>query len=114
MPGIHFHGPYPLCSAEHDVPAGCPHAGMAGLYLWTVPTTQHGLVVDYVGEASTSFYRRTKDHIIQTLGGNYLVLEPDAMLRGERDVVWAGLWRAGTRDQLTIRALRRNLWVETV
>jgi hypothetical protein len=100
MTSIHFHGPYPLCSAERDVLAGCPHARVAGVYLWAVPTSEHGLVVDYVGETSTSFYGRTKEHVIQTLGGNYLVLDPDAMLRGKREVVWAGLWRAGTRDQL--------------
>lgn len=100
MNRVHFHGPYPLCSPQEDVLATCPHAGSQGLYLWVVPTIRHGLVVDYVGETSASFYRRTKEHAIQVLGGNYLLLDPDAMLDSERKVVWLGLWRAGTRDQL--------------
>jgi len=100
MTSLHFHGPYPLCSSDSDALSGCPEASMRGIYLWVVPTPAHGLVVDYVGETSSSFYRRTKEHIIQALGGNYLILDPDAMLRGERHVVWPGLWRAGTRDQL--------------
>lgn len=60
----------------------------------------YGLVVDYIGETSTSFYQRTKEHVIQQLGGNYSILDPDALQRGVRSVVWAGLWRAGTRDQI--------------
>jgi hypothetical protein len=100
MTRLHLHGPYPLCSTAQDVLGVCPHAELAGVYLWAVPTIPHGLVVDYVGETSASFYRRTKEHVIQILGGNYLLLDPDALLRGERQVVWPGLWRAGTRDQL--------------
>jgi hypothetical protein len=100
MTRLHFYGPYALCSDERDVLADCPHASATGLYLWAVPTMDHGLVVDYVGETSTSFYQRTKEHVIQTLGGNYLLLDPDAAIRGRREVVWPGLWRTGTRDQL--------------
>jgi hypothetical protein len=54
----------------------------------------------YIGETSASFYKRTKEHIIQTLGGNYQVCDADAMLKGEHKIIWNGLWRKGTRNKL--------------
>jgi len=97
---LHFHGPYPLCSETADLLHGCPHAKSAGIYLWVVPSESIGFVVDYVGETSTSFYSRTKEHLIQTLGGNYLILEAQDLLQRLSTVLWRGLWRRGTRDQM--------------
>jgi hypothetical protein len=97
---LHFYGPYPLCSTEHDVLDGCQYAGSGGIYVWVVPTENHGLLVDYIGETGKSFYERTKEHIIRSLGGDYEILEPSEMIRGKATVVWRGLWRRGTRDQL--------------
>jgi hypothetical protein len=97
---LHFHGPYQLCSEKSDVLHGCPYAKSAGIYLWAVPAESSGFVVDYVGETSTSFYARNKEHVIQTLGGNYLVLEAKALAHLHATVLWTGLWRRGTRDQM--------------
>jgi len=97
---VHFHGPYPLCSEDVDILDGCPYAGSAGIYLWTVQSASLGFVVDYVGETSKTFYARTKEHLIQALGGNYLVLDPGDLTDLHETVLWQGLWRRGTRDRM--------------
>ena len=78
----------------------CPLKDEHGVYLWCVPTTNLGYVVDYVGETGDSFYKRTKEHVIRTLGGDYEVCDPAALLKAEYSIVWRGLWRKGTRDKL--------------
>jgi hypothetical protein len=95
---IHFYGPYPLCSEEHDVLHSCEHASKGGVYLWAVPNEEHGFLITYIGETERSFYHRTKDHLIQALGGNYAVADP-APFDGDWHTVWRGLWRKGTRDK---------------
>ena len=93
MNRVHFHGLSAVLAAGRRA-CHLPACGLAELYLWVVPTIRHGLVVDYVGETSASFYRRTKEHAIQVLGGNYLLLDPDAMLDGERK---SSGWGCGAR-----------------
>jgi hypothetical protein len=56
--------------------------------------------ITYIGETSASFYRRIKEHVIQTLGGNYRICDPKALRHGVQEVVWNGLWRKGTREKL--------------
>ena len=97
---LHFHGPYPLCAETADVLAECPHRDASGIYLWTLRQHTGRYRVTYVGETTTSFYRRMKEHVIQTLGGNYRITDPDQAARGVQRVVWDGLWRKGTRDRL--------------
>ena len=44
--------------------------------------------------------RRMKEHIINTLGGNYRINDVAALKRGESEILWDGLWREGTRARL--------------
>jgi hypothetical protein len=37
---------------------------------------------------------------VQTLSGNYQIIDPDRMVDGVHEIVWNGLWRKGTRDRL--------------
>ena len=97
---LEFHGPYTICSEENDVLYDCPYAIDEGIYLWVVRMSSGSYRVLYIGETGTSFYRRTKEHLIQTLGGNYLICDPEDMIRGRKNVIWKGLWRKGTRDKL--------------
>jgi len=97
---LKFHGPYTICSEENDVLHDCPYASDEGIYLWAVRMNSGSYRILYIGETSTSFYKRTKDHLIQTLGGNYLICDPEAMVRGRNEILWKGLWRKGTRDKL--------------
>jgi hypothetical protein len=71
-----------------------------GIYLLTVLYCQGGYLVTYVGETSTSFGQRIKEYLIQTLGGNYRICDPDRLCHGEAQVLWDGLWRKGTRDKM--------------
>ena len=96
---LNFLGPFDLCSEANDVPDGCAEKDASGIYLWAFQVNGKYRVT-YVGETGRSFYERTKKHIIQTLGGNYRVCDVTAMLQGNQEVLWDGLWRKGTRDKL--------------
>ncbi len=97
---LRFTGPYPVCSDSADVLDGCPHSEESGIYLWAVQMPTGRYRITYFGETSASFYRRIKDHVIQTLGGNYRICDPTALRNGIQKIVWDGLWRKGTRDKL--------------
>jgi len=49
-----------------------PLASSPGIYLWVV-AVDAGYLVEYVGQTGVSFGKRMKDHIVQTLGGNYRI-----------------------------------------
>ena len=100
MNELTFHGPYTLASVDTDVLGDCPYKDEPGIYLWCVPTDKFGFVVDYVGETNQSFYKRTKEHMIRTIGGDYEICDPKALTRAEYSIIWRGLWRKGTRDKL--------------
>jgi hypothetical protein len=85
---------------KNDVLFDCPHASCEGIYLWAVRMKSGSYKVSYIGETGVSYYRRTKDHLIQIFGGNYQVCDPESLLNGKNEVIWNGLWRKGTRDKL--------------
>jgi len=120
---LHFHGPYPLCAETADVLVECPYRDASGIYLWAVRQQTGRYRVTYVGQTTTTFYQRMKEHVIQSLGGNYRITYPDQAARGVQRVVWDGLWRKGTRDRLPeflrryeelAPAIKRYLLTETV
>lgn len=55
--------------------------------------------MSYIGETGTSFGQRAKEHMIQTMGGNYQISDPEQLKQGRDVIVWNGLWRKGTRDK---------------
>jgi hypothetical protein len=97
---LHFHGPYPLCSETADVLDGCKHHSSVGLYLWVVRQNSGRFKITYLGQTRRSFYDRTKEHIIQTLGGNYRVIDADQMILGIEQIIWDGQWRRDARKRL--------------
>lgn len=97
---LRFAGPYPVCSENADILHGCPHSKKSGIYLWAVLMPIGKYRITYIGETSASFYRRIKEHVIQTLGGNYRICESAALRQGVQVVLWNGLWRKGTRNKL--------------
>ena len=68
--------------------------------MWALKMPDGNYRVTYIGETGTSFYQRTKEHVIQQLGGNYGISDPKALQEGRSEIVWNGLWRKGTRDKL--------------
>ena len=97
---VQFEGPLGLASRtppllfEQAVSAKC------GIYLWAIPYRKGGYLVSYVGETGVSFWQRTKEHLIQTMGGNYRISDPELLVEGEAKTVWNGLWRRDTRDRM--------------
>lgn len=99
MPDLHFHGPFPLLGPSGDVLSECPCQTEAGIYLWAVQQLTGSYRISYIGETEKSFHDRMKEHIIQTLGGNYRICEADPLRQGIQRIVWDGLWRRGTRHR---------------
>jgi len=71
----------------------------SGIYLWTI-RYKNGYLIDYIGETGNTFRQRMKEHLIETLGGNYRICDPDMLLQGKEEIIWNGLWRKGTRDKI--------------
>ena len=105
MSQIDFSGPYGICNQHPRLLFEEPISKTAGVYLWTARTPD-GFIVEYVGQTGESFAKRTKDHAIQTFGGNYRICDARLMREGKLKVVWPGLWRKGTRDKMAEFAQR--------
>lgn len=119
---VHFDGPYPAYSGEHDVLADCKHRKSGGVYFWAIKVGD-SYRLTHIGQTGTSFYHRMKEYIINTLGGNYRICDPEALGRGETKLLWNGLWREGTRERLPeflrdssrlFEAAKRNLMLEQI
>jgi hypothetical protein len=106
---IIFHGPYPLCTEKNDVLFDCPYASFEGIYLWAVRMSSGVYRVSYLGQTIRSFYIRNKEHLIQQLGGNYQVCDPEAMINGRHEVVWNGMWRKGTQSAIDRKRPAKNI-----
>lgn len=119
---IQFEGPYPAYSETKDVLADSKHRKAGGVYFWAIKVGD-SYRLTHIGQTGTSFYQRMKEHIINTLGGNYRIADPDALARGEVKLLWNGLWREGTRERLPeflhdssrlFEAAKRNLKLEQI
>jgi len=96
---VAFHGPHTICSESKDVLADCPQRKAAGIF-FTAVQVGDTYRITHIGQTGTSFYARLKEHVIQTLGGNFRICDPKSMARGEIKVLWDGLWRPGRHAQL--------------
>lgn len=97
-PILRFEGPFHLAGNGDFFSTAV--SSQAGVYLWTVPYDNGGFLITYIGETITSFGQRTKEHMIQTLGGNYRVSDPLLLRQGIDRVLWNGLWRKGERHKI--------------
>ncbi len=90
-------GPYTWTSG----PACVFDAGrdVAGIYLWTIPYRE-GYLVYYVGETGRSFTERLSEHAESYLTGRYRIWEPAAFSRGEKVLLWDGMWRSDSRNTI--------------
>ena len=101
MIGLTFLGPFAWlpgasvpCLAEADVGSN------AGIYIWTVPTT-HGELIYYVGETARGFAHRMEEHLAEQLSGRYRIYEPNAFLRGEKQLLWRGVYGRGAKPNVS-------------
>jgi hypothetical protein len=70
-----------------------------GVYLWTVPTPR-GEMVYYVGETARTFARRMEEHLSEQLSGRYRLYEPSAFFRGEKNLLWRGVYGPGSEQSV--------------
>lgn len=96
---VAFNGPHVVCTETKDVLADCVHRKGAGIF-FTAVLVGDTYRITHIGQTGTSFYARLKEHVIQTLGGNFRICDPQAMARGEIKVLWDGLWRPGRHGNL--------------
>ena len=96
---LRFQGPFPLCSETADVLADCEFKNQPGIYLWVVRQLTGSYRIEYIGETSC-FYKRSKDHIKETLCGNYRIPNPDQRRYGIQTLIWRGLLQRDMRDRL--------------
>lgn len=97
---LEFIGRFGLAGDHEKILFHDPVSKKPGIYLWTVPYAYGDSIITYVGETSTTFRKRLKEHIIQTAGGNYRICDPDLAMQGIEHILWNGLWRKGTRDKM--------------
>ncbi|MDK2952844.1 MAG: hypothetical protein PWQ27_227 [Kosmotoga sp.] len=92
-------GPYKLFGSDGNSLFDTDISRENGIYFWTVKH-ENGYLIDYIGETGRTFWQRMKEHLIETLGGNYRICDPDILLQGKEKIIWNGLWRKGTKDKI--------------
>jgi len=108
---IEFHGPFKLSGNEAVTLFQNELSHLAGIYLMSIQY-EDGYLVYYIGETGQSFYVRLKDHVIQFFGGNYRIYEPEKFKRGEKEILWNGMWRKETRDRIPEFIDRSDQWYQ--
>ncbi|GAA5439000.1 hypothetical protein ACFQDE_17650 [Deinococcus caeni] len=97
---LRFQGPFTLTGNASGNVFRQREVRQAGIYLFAMETDQAGTVVRYVGETGVSFQKRLKEHLIQTLGGNYRVSDVASLRSLQEIVLWDGMWRRGTTGRM--------------
>jgi hypothetical protein len=69
-----------------------PESEKFGIYMWTIPFNQRYLVY-YIGETGISFANRLLDHTRNYLHGLYRVYDPKNFVKGEKFLIWEGMWK---------------------
>lgn len=87
---LHFNGPFTFISGKRSI-IQSKWAKSAGVYLWTI-RSNNGNYIHYVGETD-SFAKRQLEHLINILGLNYGIWNPEKARQGISERVWEGLWR---------------------
>lgn len=95
-----FHGPFSWMGTGNTESV---HESMlarnAGIYLWTIEV-QDGHLVYYVGETGRSFAARLREHLRDQLAGLYHIHAPTQFARGEKSMLWPGIYDKHTPGRL--------------
>ena len=65
--------------------------------MFTIPFESKYLVY-YVGETGSSFANRLLQHVQSYLNGFYRVFDPEAFGKGEKVLIWGGMWKTDRRE----------------
>lgn len=89
---LHFFGPYSFQNGENSL-FHSPYAESEGVYLWVIKDKTRNLnYIHYIGE-TVSFAKRQREHLINIMGLNYMVLDAESAVQGIEKVLWKGMWR---------------------
>lgn len=92
---IHWYGPYNFIQNKNLFASQICHK--SGVYLWTVPFGNKYLVY-YVGQTGASFAVRSVQHLQNYLNGFYRVYDPDKFVKGEKVLIWGGMWKPDRKE----------------
>ncbi len=89
---LHFKGPFTFIDGPQSV-FYSEQAKSPCIYLWTIRQKKdNSHYIHYVGE-TVSLVKRQREHLIQILGLNYGIFDPDKARNGISKLLWSGLWR---------------------
>ncbi len=89
---LHFKGPFTFIDGPQSV-FYSEQAKFPCIYLWTIRQKKdNSHYIHYVGETA-SLAKRQHEHLIQILGLNYGIFDPDKARNGISKLLWSGLWR---------------------
>lgn len=94
---VNWHGPYSLIGKDAESVFTCLMSAEKGVYLFTIPFEGKYLVY-YVGETGSSFANRLLQHVQSYLNGFYRVFDPEAFEKGEKILIWGGMWKTDRRE----------------
>jgi hypothetical protein len=75
-------------------------ASQYGVYFWTA-RTNGGEFIYYVGETGKSFSKRMIEHLKEYLSGHYRILDPVELAKGNKVVLWRGMFMKGPKPDIT-------------
>ncbi len=94
---LHFDGPFAFSDGPDSV-FRSRFSRSAGVYLWTIrQASDNTHLIHYVGETA-QLGNRHREHLVQILGLNYGIFNPDKAREGVCELLWPGLWRDKTAD----------------
>ena len=92
---IQWYGPYNFIQNENLFTN--PLSQRNGVYLWTIPFENNYLVY-YVGQTGASFAIRSFQHLQSYLNGLYRVYDPEKFAKGEKVLIWGGMWKPDRKE----------------
>lgn len=96
-----WHGPFSFFGDQEKNIFTCTVGKKKGVYLFTIPFESSYLVY-YVGETGKDFATRLLQHIQSYLNGFYRVFDPDEFVKGNKVLIWGGMWKVDRREQKNI------------
>jgi hypothetical protein len=93
-------GPFSLNPDEKSGIFHLPIGEQSGVYVYAVNVDGQGHLATYVGQTGRSFLIRVREHVLNTLSGYEKIFDPDALKKGEKKLVWDGLWPSDRRNYL--------------
>jgi len=90
-------GPYRFCGNRDESVFLVSVGERRGIYLWAIPFENQYLTY-YVGETGRSFAYRSIEHAKCYLEGFYRVYDPEKFAKGEKVLIWGGMWKPNRKD----------------